>query len=64
MLSPDGDQHTRHREPFNAPFRPRAVREGFTARIESETGRLISALPPTGAADLRRAFAGPSRSPS
>lgn len=59
MLSLDGDRHTRHREPFNAPFRPRAVREGFTACIERETDRLITALPPTGAADLRRAFAGP-----
>ncbi|WP_405826043.1 cytochrome P450 [Streptomyces sp. NBC_01390] len=59
MLSLDGDQHTRHREPFNTPFRPRAVREGFTACIERETDRLITALPPTGAADLRRAFAGP-----
>ncbi|MDX2545696.1 cytochrome P450 [Streptomyces sp. WI04-05B] len=59
MLSLDGAEHTRHREPFNAPFRPRAVREGFTDCIERETDRLITALPQTGAADLRRAFAGP-----
>ncbi|WP_330292842.1 cytochrome P450 [Streptomyces sp. NBC_00576] len=59
MLSLDGDEHARHREPFTAPFRPREVREGFTACIERETDRLITALPPTGAADLRRAFAGP-----
>ncbi|MFF3372512.1 cytochrome P450 [Streptomyces sp. NPDC002680] len=59
MLSLDGDEHARHREPFNAPFRPRDVHEGFTACIERETDRLITALPPSGAAELRRAFAGP-----
>ena len=63
MLSLDGDEHARHREPFNAPFnapfRPREVREGFTVCIERETDRLITALPSAGAAELRRAFAGP-----
>ncbi|MFF4505810.1 cytochrome P450 [Streptomyces sp. NPDC001401] len=59
MLSLDGEQHTRHREPFNAPFRPRQVRDGFASFIEQETGRLITALQPAGAAELRRAFAGP-----
>ncbi|MGW1751357.1 cytochrome P450 [Streptomyces sp. NPDC002092] len=59
MLSLDGEQHTRHREPFNAPFRPRQVREGFASFIEQETSRLITALEPVGAAELRRAFAGP-----
>ncbi|MFF4357451.1 cytochrome P450 [Streptomyces sp. NPDC001604] len=59
MLSLDGEQHTRHREPFNAPFRPRQVRDGFASFIEQETGRLITALEPAGAAELRRAFAGP-----
>ncbi|MET7656334.1 MULTISPECIES: cytochrome P450 [unclassified Streptomyces] len=59
MLSLDGDRHTRHREPFTAPFRPRAVRDGFAAFIERETDRLITALEPTGAVELRRAFAGP-----
>ncbi|MGW3117806.1 cytochrome P450 [Streptomyces sp. NPDC001107] len=59
MLSLDGEQHTRHREPFNAPFRPRQVRDGFASFIEQETDRLITALEPAGAAELRRAFAGP-----
>jgi cytochrome P450 len=59
MLSLDGDQHTRHREPFSAPFRPREVRDGFTSFIERETDRLITALEPAGAADLRGSFAGP-----
>ncbi|AZQ32374.1 cytochrome P450 [Streptomyces cyaneochromogenes] len=59
MLSLDGDFHTRHREPFTAPFRPRAVRDGFAAFIERETDRLITTLEPAGVAELRRSFAGP-----
>ncbi|MEU0945294.1 cytochrome P450 [Streptomyces canus] len=59
MLSLDGDEHTRHREPFTAPFRPRAVRDGFAEFIERETARLVTGLEPVGAAELRRAFAGP-----
>ncbi|MFG1664164.1 cytochrome P450 [Streptomyces sp. Y7] len=59
MLSLDGEEHTRHREPFAAPFRPRAVRDGFASFIEREVDRLITALEPAGAADLRRTFAGP-----
>ncbi|MEU0818303.1 cytochrome P450 [Streptomyces mirabilis] len=59
MLSLDGDEHARHREPFTAPFRPREVRVGFASFIERETDRLITALEPAGAVELRRAFAGP-----
>ncbi|MGW4910753.1 cytochrome P450 [Streptomyces sp. NPDC004270] len=59
MLSLDGAAHTRHREPFAAPFRPREVHDGFAAFIERETDRLITALEPSGAAELRRTFAGP-----
>ncbi|MFC5219999.1 cytochrome P450 [Streptomyces coerulescens] len=59
MLSLDGDPHTRHREPFAAPFRPRAVHDGFASFIEREVDRLITALEPARAAELRRGFAGP-----
>ncbi|WP_328869361.1 cytochrome P450 [Streptomyces sp. NBC_00287] len=59
MLSLDGEQHTHHREPFAAPFRPRAVREGFGSFIELETDRLITSWEPAGSVELRRAFAGP-----
>ncbi|MFF7277187.1 cytochrome P450 [Streptomyces griseorubiginosus] len=59
MLSLDGAEHTRHREPFAAPFRPREVREGFAEFIEEETDRLVTALEPRDAAELRRVFAGP-----
>ncbi|MEU9149701.1 cytochrome P450 [Streptomyces sp. NPDC048417] len=59
MLSLDGTAHAHHREPFAAPFRPREVHDGFAAFIERETDRLITALEPSGATELRRAFAGP-----
>jgi cytochrome P450 len=59
MLSLDGADHTRHREPFAPPFRPAGVRDRFTGFVEAETDRLISAIQPTGGAELRREFAGP-----
>jgi cytochrome P450 len=59
MLSRDGDEHARHREPFVAPFRVSAVAERFTGPVREETERLIDALAPEGGAELRRAFAGP-----
>src|SRR2546423_14541505 len=43
MLSLDGEQHTRHREPFNAPFRPLQVRDGLASVIEQAAGRLFPA---------------------
>ncbi|MFJ5262449.1 cytochrome P450 [Streptomyces sp. NPDC088387] len=59
MLSLDGDPHAHHRDPFTAPFRPRAVHEGFAPFVERETDRLITEFETAGTADLRRAFAGP-----
>jgi cytochrome P450 len=59
MLSLDGDRHARHRTPFAATFRPIAVRERFAAIAAGETERLVVALAPAGAAELRRSFAGP-----
>ena len=59
MLSLDGKAHVRHRRPFSAPFRPRAVRERFVELVEAEATRLIGALQPTGKAELRRSLAGP-----
>lgn len=57
MLSLDGVEHTRHREPFAHPLR--AVRDRLTGFIQVESDRLISAIQPAGHADLRREFAGP-----
>ena len=59
MLSLDGVDHARHREPFAHPFRPARVRDRFTGFVEAEADRLISAIQPAGSADLRREFAGP-----
>jgi cytochrome P450 len=59
MLSLDGKQHARHRRPFAAPFKPRAVRERFAEAAEQEADRLIDSFASTGRAELRREFAGP-----
>lgn len=58
MLSLDGPEHARHREPFVPPFRPAAVRDRFAGFVAAESGRLIDALP-AGGAELRADFAGP-----
>jgi len=59
MLSLDGADHTRHREPFAHPFRPTRVRDRFAGFVETEADRLISAFHAEGRADLRPQFAGP-----
>jgi cytochrome P450 len=59
MLSLDGPEHDRHRAPFAAPFRPTAVRERFTSAVVERAETLIDGFAPTGAAELRREFAGP-----
>jgi cytochrome P450 len=59
MLSLDGDQHARHRAPFVGPFRAVAVQGRFARDAADEAARLIEALVPAGAAELRRSFAGP-----
>jgi cytochrome P450 len=59
MLTLDGADHARHRDPFARPFRLAAVRERFTNLVEAETERLIDALEPAGRSELRRGLAGP-----
>jgi cytochrome P450 len=59
MLSLDGAPHARHRGPFNRPFRHDQVQARLAAFTRAETGRLVSAIEPHGAAELRRAVAGP-----
>ena len=59
MLSLDGVQHTRHRTPFADAFRPRDVEARLAAFIDAEAKRLVGALKPAGAAELRRGLAGP-----
>ncbi len=59
MLSLDGADHRRHREPFAHPFRPAQVQDRFEGFVEAQADRLISAIRPAGSAELRREFAGP-----
>ena len=59
MLTLDGAEHGRHRDPFAGPFRHDAVRERFTTLVEAETERLIDAIELEGRAELRRSLAGP-----
>jgi cytochrome P450 len=59
MLSLDGQEHARHREPFVAPLRPGAVRAGFAAEVETQTDALIELLKPRGECELLSEFAGP-----
>jgi cytochrome P450 len=59
MLTLDGAEHGRHRDPFAPPFRLDAVRARFTEFVGAETERLIDAIEPDGRAELRRSLAGP-----
>jgi cytochrome P450 len=59
MLTLDGAEHRRHRDPFAGPFRLAPVRERFAGLVADETERLIDAMAPAGRAELRRALAGP-----
>jgi cytochrome P450 len=59
MLSLDGPEHRRHRLPFVAPFRSRAVAQAFGEDVALGAARLLDELVPAGAGELRRGFAGP-----
>jgi cytochrome P450 len=59
MLTLDGAEHARHRDPFARPFRLAPVRERFSAIVVEETDRLIDAIEPDRHAELRRSLAGP-----
>ena len=59
MLSLDGPEHVRHREPFTEPFRPAAVHTGFAQSVQHEVDRLLDAVAARHEAELRREFAGP-----
>ena len=59
MLSLDGAPHARHRAPFTRPFRSDEIAARLDSFTRAEAGRLVSAIAPHGAAELRRAVAGP-----
>ena len=59
MLSLDGAEHRRHRDPFAAAFLPAVVTPRDGPAIEATARRLVAELRPAGAAELRRQLAGP-----
>jgi cytochrome P450 len=59
MLSLDGDEHRRHRDPFAAGLRRPRVMEQFADRVRDEAVALVDGLRPTGRAEIRRQLAGP-----
>ncbi len=59
MLSLDGAEHTRHRDPFARGMRAAQTRAGLTQSVRKHAARLVSALAESGgAAELRRGLAG------
>src|SRR2546423_1317217 len=58
MLSRDGAEHARHRDPFARAYRLAAVRAQLTDFVEAGAARLVAALPAEGGG-LRRGGAGP-----
>jgi cytochrome P450 len=59
MLSLDGDDHRRHRDPFARAFLGPEARGRFKDGVEGEARRLVAALTPKGRAEIRRDLAGP-----
>jgi cytochrome P450 len=59
MLSLDGKAHTRHRSPFFAAFHRGGAAERLPAFADAEAMRLVGAIRPAGAGDLRRELSGP-----
>ncbi len=59
MLSLDGGEHRRHRDPFASAFLRPESRGRFAALADLEASRLVEGLAPLGRAEIRRDLAGP-----
>ena len=59
MLSLDGAGHARHRGLFSRGFSRDEIHARLAAVTQREADRMVAAIQPAGAADLRRALAGP-----
>ena len=59
MLSLDGAEHARHRQPFADAFRPPEVRSRYSEAVHAAARCRVAALTPLGGAELRRELAGP-----
>jgi cytochrome P450 len=59
MLSLDGAEHSRHRDPFAKAVRAPGTKARLTDAVAGHAARLVAALPPaSGRAELRRGLAG------
>ena len=59
MLSLDGSEHQRHREPFVDPFRSGPVRARFSEWTRQRADGLVAEIAPGESADLRASIAAP-----
>ena len=59
MLSLDGDEHRRHRDPFAHGLRKPEVMDRYGDAVVHEARLLVDRLAPTGRAEIRRDLAGP-----
>ena len=59
MLSLDGDEHRRHRDPFARALLGPDARARFADRVDEAAHVLVDALAPAGRAEIRRDLAGP-----
>jgi cytochrome P450 len=59
MLSLDGAEHKRHRDPFADAFRRAEAQARLEEFVVSEAGRLVASFAAAGRAELRRSLAGP-----
>ncbi len=59
MLSLDGAEHRRHRDPFAAAYRPSDVTRRDAVVVQELARQLVAELAPRGEAELRRELAGP-----
>ena len=59
MLSLDGTAHGRHRAAFTKGFGRGEIHTRLAAFVTAEADRLVAAMRPAGAADVRRSLAGP-----
>lgn len=59
MLSLDGAEHRRHRDPFANAFRPPLVMARYAPRVAAEARAIVERLRPAGRTDLVASLAGP-----
>ena len=59
MLSLDGQEHRRHRDPFAAAFRRPEVMARFAGQVRAEADAIVTDLASRGSAEVRRDLAGP-----